>query len=53
VNQSPIEPSADQRTGAKQLRGMFLALVAEGFTEQQALAIIGQAMVANAMGGEK
>lgn len=40
----PVEPSADMRTGAKAMREMFLALIAEGFTERQALAIIGEAI---------
>lgn len=35
------EPSADQREGAKALRGWYLALIAEGFDENQALQIIG------------
>lgn len=42
----PREPSADQRVAAAQMYGMYLALLAEGFTEQQALVIIGQILVA-------
>lgn len=45
-----IEPSADQRTAAKELRGMFLALLAEEFTEPQAIAIIGHVLLAGATG---
>lgn len=52
MNQSQIEPSADMRVLAANLRQMFLALVREGFTEQQALTIIGQCISANAKGGE-
>jgi hypothetical protein len=35
------EPSADARGVARACRDQFLALVAEGFTENQALQIIG------------
>lgn len=38
----PIEPSANMREMANNLRQMYLALVYEGFTEQQALIVIGQ-----------
>ena len=44
----PREPSADQRMAAAQLYGMFLALQAEGFSEQQALVILGQVLAAAA-----
>lgn len=44
----PQEPSADQRMAASQLRGMFLALIAEGFTEYQALVLLGQVLLASA-----
>jgi len=46
----PVEPSADLRQMASALRQMFIALTSEGFTEQQALAIIGQVIAANAGG---
>lgn len=46
---APIEPSAALREVAHNLREMFLALVAEGFTEAQALTIVGQAMQAAAV----
>lgn len=36
------EPSADMRSMAKSLRETFVALRLEGFTENQAIAIIGQ-----------
>lgn len=36
------EPRADLRVAARQVREMYLALCAEGFSEQQALVIVGQ-----------
>lgn len=47
-----IEPSADQRTWAKTIFAMYVALVEEGFTEQQALVIVGQLLIA-ANGGDQ
>lgn len=41
-----MEPSADLRQTANHLRQTFVALVQEGFTEQQALVIIGQILSA-------
>ena len=41
------EPAADLREMAAALYGMFVALVDQGFTEQQALVIIGQVIAAN------
>lgn len=43
----PIEPSAAHRTLARQLRELHLALVAEDFTEPQALAIVGHVIAAS------
>jgi hypothetical protein len=37
----PIEPRADMRASANELRQMFIALTSEGFTSQEALTIIG------------
>ena len=42
----PMEPSADMRTTANQLRQMFVALLAEGFSEREALVIVGQVVAA-------
>lgn len=41
MRDNPIEPSAAQRQAAKELRAMHLALIEEGFTETEALKIIG------------
>ena len=42
------EPSAEWRVFASNMRQMFVALMKEGFTERQALAIIGQGLAAAA-----
>lgn len=42
TNRRPrVEPSADMRAGMRQLYEMFVALVDAGFTERQALQVIG------------
>lgn len=46
-----IEPSAEQRAAAKSVRQMFVALVDEGFTEPQALVIIGHVLSGGAPDG--
>lgn len=38
------EPAAEIRTAARSMREMFVALVREGFTEAQALQIIGEVL---------
>lgn len=45
------EPSADLRQLASTMRQTFVALTDEGFTEQQALQIIGALLAANGKGG--
>lgn len=47
----PIEPSAEARTNAHLVREIFLSLVYEGFTEQQAIAIVGQILAAAVIAG--
>lgn len=42
------EPSPEVRSMALQLRQVFVALIAEGFTEAQALNLIGNILTANA-----
>jgi len=49
VNDAPLEPSADHREFAYMCRQMFIALVSQGFTEAQALAVIGH-MIAGGQG---
>lgn len=48
----PREPSSDMRQAARALHETFTALINEGFTERQALAVIGQILAAN-NGGSK
>lgn len=50
---APMEPSAELRSGANQLRQLYVALTNEGFTDQQALTIIGQMLAANGTGGKQ
>lgn len=47
MTNGPIEPSADAREFAAATFQIYMALTLEGFTEQQALAIIGQMLAAN------
>jgi hypothetical protein len=47
---SPREPAADLRQLASVLFQTFVALTNEGFTEQQALIIVGQILAANSGG---
>ena len=48
----PYEPSADMRTLARGLKDMYEALVAEGFSERQAITI-GEVLAANAKGQQQ
>lgn len=50
MNNAPMEPAADLRTLANMLRQMYVALLAEDFSEQQALVILGQVLSASAGG---
>lgn len=43
---NPVEPSAELRQAAHSLREMYLALIAEGFTVEEAMNIIAIAMSA-------
>jgi len=44
------EPNADARTFARTMRQLFVALMLEGFTEAQALQIIGMGIAASVSG---
>lgn len=41
-----VEPGADQRQAALSLRQLYVALVESGFTETQALTLVGEAVAA-------
>lgn len=43
-----VEPRAEIREGARAIREVYAALRAEGFTEQQALVIVGQMLAGSA-----
>jgi len=45
------EPSADIRMFASGMWQMYVALTLEGFSEQQALVVIGQVILTNMRGG--
>ena len=47
MTNGPVEPNADAREFAKACYQIFVALTLEGFTEQQALIVIGQMIAAN------
>lgn len=47
LTKSPTEePSADSRQFARAMRDLFVALQAEGFSERQAILLLGQAIAA-------
>lgn len=52
-----VEPSADMRSAARGAREMFLALLEQGFTEEQAVRMIaimlGQAASGGGTSGDK
>lgn len=49
MSNGPIEPAADAREVARAVHQQFVALTQEGFTEHQALVIIGQ-MISGSFG---
>jgi hypothetical protein len=53
IGSGPEEPSADLRQAASAVRQMFVALTNEGFTEQQALVIVGQVLSASILRGDE
>lgn len=50
MSNDPVEPSAEVRASAHQLREIFVALIAEGFTKDEAVAIIGKIVSAGIQG---
>lgn len=46
------EPSAIMRDMARTLRDMYVALRKEGFTEPEAVAVIGQVLVSSQQGNQ-
>lgn len=50
MSNGPTEPSADLRKLASVVYQAYVALVAEGFTEAQALVIVGQMLRASGGG---
>lgn len=53
MTSGPIEPSADIRAFALHMRQVYLALVGQGFTEPQAMAIIGTTIAAAITRGQQ
>lgn len=51
ADRAPVEPSAVIRQAAKALHEMFVALTYEGFTETQAMHIIGVTLAAQTKSG--
>lgn len=47
MSQPKMEPNADMRSIANTMRQMYVALLDEGFTEQQALVLLGQTITAS------
>lgn len=48
----PIEPRGEIRTAIHAIREVYLALLAEGFTEAEALTIVGKMLQAAMLGGQ-
>lgn len=46
MSNGPVEPASDLRVLASTVRQTYVALVQEGFTEREALTIIGQILAA-------
>ena len=47
MSQPKMEPHAEMRSVANWMRQMYVALIDEGFTEQQALVLLGQTVTAS------
>lgn len=50
---APYEPTADMRQLAKMMRDMYQALLAEGFSDRQALSVLGEVVTASIRGQQK
>ncbi|MFJ1539284.1 hypothetical protein ACIODS_12145 [Micromonospora chalcea] len=48
-----VEPASDIRQFASVMRQMFVALRNEGFSDREALSVIGQVIAANISGGRE
>lgn len=46
MGNAPVEPAAEKRQIAYELRQMYVALKQEGFTKAEALAVIGHILAA-------
>ena len=51
MNEIPMEPAADMRVLANTIRQVYVALMQEGFNNQQALVIVGQILAGQMKGG--
>ena len=51
MSNGPMEPRADLRAAANELRQMFIALTSEGFSPPEALVIIGTIIAAGMQHG--
>lgn len=47
MSNGPVEPAADMRKFAAGMRQIYLALTQEGFSDREALIIIGQMLSSN------
>lgn len=48
-----IEPSDDQRGAARRLYGLFIALIDEGFDEDQAIRLVSQLLTSVVMASDE
>ncbi len=51
MSNGPMEPNADMRTFAANLRQMYVAMTNEGFTPNEALTVIGTVLSASIFKG--
>lgn len=53
MSNGPVEPAADLRQFAGSMRQMYIALVQEGFSQKEALTIMGHVLVASFKSGDQ